>query len=46
VETRAQLHFLQRHGCAEGQGYYFSRPVIAGQVGKLLQCGLREGVFN
>jgi EAL domain-containing protein (putative c-di-GMP-specific phosphodiesterase class I) len=46
VETRAQLHFLQRHGCAEGQGYYFSRPVIAGQVGKLLQCGLQEGVFN
>ena len=46
VETRAQLHFLQRHGCAEGQGYYFSRPVIAGQVGKLLQSGLREGVFN
>jgi EAL domain-containing protein (putative c-di-GMP-specific phosphodiesterase class I) len=46
VETRAQLHFLQHHGCAEGQGYYFSRPVIAGQVGKLLQCGLQEGVFN
>jgi predicted signal transduction protein with EAL and GGDEF domain len=46
VETRAQLKFLQRHGCAEGQGYYFSRPVVAGQVGKLLESGIREGVFN
>jgi diguanylate cyclase (GGDEF)-like protein/PAS domain S-box-containing protein len=46
VETRAQLNFLQRHGCAEGQGYYFSRPVVAGQVDKLLQSGLQAGVFN
>jgi diguanylate cyclase (GGDEF)-like protein/PAS domain S-box-containing protein len=46
VETRAQLNFLQRHGCAEGQGYYFSRPVIAGQVGKLIESGLQEGIFN
>jgi len=46
VETRAQLKFLQRHGCAEGQGYYFSRPVVAGRVGKLLESGIQEGVFN
>jgi diguanylate cyclase (GGDEF)-like protein/PAS domain S-box-containing protein len=46
VETRAQLNFLQRHGCAEGQGYYFSRPLVAGQVGKLIESGFREGNFN
>jgi diguanylate cyclase (GGDEF)-like protein/PAS domain S-box-containing protein len=46
VETRAQLKFLQRHGCAEAQGYYFSRPVGAGQVGELLKSGLQPGVFN
>lgn len=46
VETRAQLNFLQRHGCAEAQGYYFSRPIVAVQVGKLLQSGLQAGVFN
>jgi EAL domain-containing protein (putative c-di-GMP-specific phosphodiesterase class I) len=46
VETRAQLNFLQRHRCAEGQGYYFSRPVVAGQVGKLIESGLQPRVFN
>jgi diguanylate cyclase (GGDEF)-like protein len=29
VETLEQLAFLQAHGCDEGQGYYFSRPVVA-----------------
>ena len=29
IETRHQLAFLQSHHCAEGQGYYFSRPVPA-----------------
>jgi len=29
VETSAQLEFLRRHGCEEGQGFYFSRPVVA-----------------
>jgi len=27
VETAGQLAFLQEHGCNEGQGYYFSRPL-------------------
>jgi diguanylate cyclase (GGDEF)-like protein/PAS domain S-box-containing protein len=36
VETQAQLGFLQSLGCEEGQGYYFSRPMIAGQFAKLL----------
>jgi diguanylate cyclase (GGDEF)-like protein/PAS domain S-box-containing protein len=38
VETLAQLDFLQRHGCDEAQGYYFSRPVTAEQAGKLLEA--------
>ena len=36
VETPEQLAFLQAHGCEEGQGYYFSRPVVAQQFAKLL----------
>jgi EAL domain-containing protein (putative c-di-GMP-specific phosphodiesterase class I) len=46
VETRAQLKFLQHHGCSEGQGYYFSHPVPAEQAGKLLEAGIREGVVH
>lgn len=46
VETRAQLKFLQHHGCGEGQGYYFSYPVVAEQAGKLLQSGIRESVVH
>jgi diguanylate cyclase (GGDEF)-like protein/PAS domain S-box-containing protein len=29
VETRAQLAFLQRKSCPEGQGYYFGQPTAA-----------------
>ena len=36
VETRAQLEFLIAHGCPEGQGYYFSRPVAADEFAVLL----------
>jgi diguanylate cyclase (GGDEF)-like protein/PAS domain S-box-containing protein len=36
VETMEQLAFLQVHGCDEGQGYYFSRPVGAKQFVNLL----------
>jgi predicted signal transduction protein with EAL and GGDEF domain len=44
VETRAQFNFLQHHGCNEGQGYYFSRPVGAVQAEKLIAAGVREEV--
>ncbi len=37
VETAAQLDFLREHGCEEYQGYYFSKPVPASIVEKLLQ---------
>jgi diguanylate cyclase (GGDEF)-like protein/PAS domain S-box-containing protein len=36
VETRPQLEFLVAHGCPEGQGYYFSRPVSADEFAVLL----------
>jgi EAL domain-containing protein (putative c-di-GMP-specific phosphodiesterase class I)/FixJ family two-component response regulator len=37
VETEAQLAYLQRHGCDEMQGYYFSRPLSADAMTELLQ---------
>jgi diguanylate cyclase (GGDEF)-like protein/PAS domain S-box-containing protein len=36
VETQGQLNYLHRHGCDEMQGYYFSRPVPAGEFERLL----------
>jgi len=29
-----------------GQGYYFSRPLVAEQIGKLLKAGLQQAVVN
>lgn len=46
VETLAQLDFLKHHGCGEGQGYYFSRPVAALQAGKLLEDGIHARAVN
>ena len=46
VETRSQLDFLQRQGCDEGQGYYFSHPVTAEQVEKMFNTGVQEGVVR
>jgi diguanylate cyclase (GGDEF)-like protein/PAS domain S-box-containing protein len=46
VETLEQLVFLQDHGCDEGQGYYFSRPVTAQQFAKLLETGISATVWN
>jgi diguanylate cyclase (GGDEF)-like protein/PAS domain S-box-containing protein len=41
VETREQFLFLKRHNCTEGQGYYFSRPVVAEEAGRLIEAGIR-----
>jgi diguanylate cyclase (GGDEF)-like protein/PAS domain S-box-containing protein len=46
VETSAQLEFLRRHGCGEGQGYYFSRPVVAERVENLFKVGMLDGVVH
>ena len=42
VETRSQLDFLEHHGCAEGQGYYFGCPVVAEHAGSLFKTGLKQ----
>jgi diguanylate cyclase (GGDEF)-like protein/PAS domain S-box-containing protein len=36
IETHAQLAFLQAEGCREGQGYYFSRPLVAEELAEVL----------
>jgi len=46
VETRAQLKFLQHHGCGEGQGFYFSPPVLAEQAGRLFKDGIQAGLVH
>jgi diguanylate cyclase (GGDEF)-like protein/PAS domain S-box-containing protein len=46
VETSAQLDFLRRHGCGEGQGFYFSRPVVAERVAHLFKVGILDGVVH
>ena len=42
IETRKQLAILQSHHCAEGQGYYFSRPVPADEFASLLGTPLNQ----
>jgi len=45
VEKQNQLDFLKAHHCEEGQGYFFSRPIIAEQLAQLLatgHCGKQE----
>jgi diguanylate cyclase (GGDEF)-like protein/PAS domain S-box-containing protein len=39
VETRAQLEYLRRSRCDEIQGYFFSRPVAAAELGALVESG-------
>lgn len=39
VETLAQLEFLRAYGCGKMQGYYFSRPLPAAEIEKLLREG-------
>lgn len=36
IETKDQRDYLQMRGCNEGQGYYFSKPVPAGNIAALI----------
>ena len=40
VETREQLEFLGARACDALQGYYFSRPVVADEMARILTNGL------
>jgi diguanylate cyclase (GGDEF)-like protein/PAS domain S-box-containing protein len=42
VETREQLDFLREHACPEGQGFFFSHPVVAGEFSQLMGCNAVE----
>jgi diguanylate cyclase (GGDEF)-like protein/PAS domain S-box-containing protein len=44
VETREQFLRLQAQQCAEGQGYYFQRPLAASEFTKLLGSDLSTTV--
>ena len=37
VETEEQAAFLRRHGCHQGQGYLFSRPLPADGIAAVLR---------
>ena len=37
VETRDELKALRKHGCPEGQGYYFAKPIPAEEFEDLLR---------
>ena len=39
IESGEQLRFLRTHGCAEGQGYYFSPPVPSESALTLIRSG-------
>ncbi len=38
VETKAQENYLRDHDCDESQGYFFSRPTSAAQLGEFLRA--------
>jgi len=46
VENAQQLKFLQAYDCAEGQGYYFSKPVDPIECQALLSVGERHWAWQ
>jgi predicted signal transduction protein with EAL and GGDEF domain len=44
VETYYQMKTLQELGCEEMQGYFFSKPLPAGEVVRLLLDSNRAGM--
>ena len=41
IETEAQWQFLDREGCAKGQGYLFARPVSLAQLPAAIDAAAR-----
>jgi diguanylate cyclase (GGDEF)-like protein/PAS domain S-box-containing protein len=46
VENAEQLKFLQAYDCAEGQGYYFSKPVDPRECQALISVGERHWAWQ
>jgi diguanylate cyclase (GGDEF)-like protein/PAS domain S-box-containing protein len=46
VENAQQLKFLQAYDCAEGQGYYFSKPVDSRECQALISVGERHWAWQ
>jgi diguanylate cyclase (GGDEF)-like protein/PAS domain S-box-containing protein len=46
VETSAQKTYLQAQGCAQAQGYLFSRPLSASGFARLLQTSVTDSVVH
>ncbi|MGV2287915.1 EAL domain-containing protein [Trinickia sp. YCB016] len=44
AETEAQVDFLRNEGCDEVQGYFFSRPIPADEVGSFVNRRLETGL--
>ncbi len=42
IETQQQVRFVSEAGCDRGQGYYYYRPLPAGEVAVLLSAGRRQ----
>ena len=45
VETEEQMQYLRRNECDEMQGYFFSRPLPAEDIGRLLQEGSTMNLY-
>jgi diguanylate cyclase (GGDEF)-like protein/PAS domain S-box-containing protein len=45
IETREQQHYLITHGCTQGQGYLFSRPLTAEQMAAQYRERIDTGVL-
>jgi diguanylate cyclase (GGDEF)-like protein/PAS domain S-box-containing protein len=46
VENAEQLKFLQAYNCAEGQGYYFSKPLHPSECQALISVAERHWVWQ
>jgi diguanylate cyclase (GGDEF)-like protein/PAS domain S-box-containing protein len=46
VENAEQLKFLRAYGCAEGQGFYFSKPVDPSECQALISVGERHWAWQ
>ena len=42
IEKEAQVEFLKKNACEIGQGYYFSKPLPAERVGRILTKGFNQ----